>query len=76
MMTEMKTMNETELNEHLLALIDGYTNQLAQLTQGLEQMIMQKQQIDENIPLLETEVEAVTTKIGQLKEYLGIDEEE
>ena len=69
-------MNETELNEHLLALIDGYTNQLAQLTQGLEQMIMQKQQIDANIPLLETEVEAVTTKIKQLKEHLGIDEEE
>lgn len=69
-------MNETQLNEHLLALVEGYTNQLAQLTQGLEQMKMQKQQIDENIPLLETEVEVVTTKIGQLKQYLSIDEEE
>ena len=69
-------MNETQLNEHLLALVEGYTNQLAQLTQGLEQMKMQKQQIDENIPLLETEVEVVTTKIGQLKQHLSIDEEE
>ena len=69
-------MNETQLNEHLLALVEGYTNQLAQLTQGLEQMKMQKQQIDENIPLLETEVEVVTTKIGQLKQYLSSDEEE
>jgi prefoldin subunit 5 len=46
------------------------------LIQGLEQMIMQKQQIDENIPLLETEVEVVTTKIAHLTKYLGIEEEE
>jgi hypothetical protein len=76
MMTEMTKMNETELNEHLLTLVEGYKNQLAQLIQGLEQMIMQKQQIDENIPLLETEVEVVTTKIAHLTKYLGIEEEE
>jgi hypothetical protein len=72
----MKKMNDTELKEHMATLYDGYNNQLTQLSQGLEQMIMQKQQIDENIPLLETEVEAVTTKIAQLKKYLAIDEEE
>ena len=75
-MTEMKKMNETELKEHMAALYDGYNNQLAQLESGLAQMIVQKQQIDENIPLLETEVKAVTMKIAQLKKYLAIDEEE
>ena len=69
-------MNETELKEHMTALHEGYKHQLAQLEAGLEQMLQQKEQIDTNIPLLENEVEAVGTKLKQLTQYLGIDEEE
>jgi hypothetical protein len=39
-------------------------------------MLQQKEQIDSNIPLLETEIELVSTKLKQVGEYLGIEEEE
>mgnify|MGYP003658322776 FL=1 len=61
---------------HLTTLQEGYKNQLAQLKQGLEQMLMQKEQIDTNIPLLETEIEAVSISLEKLGVYLGTDEEE
>lgn len=75
-MKEMNTMDETELKTHLANLYQGYTHQLAQLTQGLEQMLAQKEQMDTNIPLLETEIESVTSSIEKLGTFLGIDEEE
>ncbi len=72
----MNIMKKTEMNEHLTALHEGYKHQLAQLVAGLEQMLQQKEQIDSNIPLLETEIELVSTKLKQVGEYLGIEEEE
>ncbi len=69
-------MDETELKIHLTNLHQGYKNQLAQLTQGLEQMLAQKENIDSNIPLLESEIEVVTSSIEKLGVFLGIDEEE
>jgi hypothetical protein len=69
-------MKKTEMIEHLTALHDGYKNQLAQLTAGLEQMLAQKEQIDTNIPLLESEIELVSKKAAQVADYIGIEEEE
>ena len=69
-------METTELKTHLRTLHEGYKNQLAQLKQGLEQMLLQKEQIDTNIPLLETEIDAVSTSLEKLGTYLGADEEE
>lgn len=69
-------METTELKIHLSTLQEGYKNQLVQLKQGLEQMLMQKEQIDTNIPLLETEIEAVSISLEKLGAYLGTDEEE
>jgi len=69
-------MEKTELKIHLTTLQEGYKNQIVQLKQGLEQMLMQKEQIDTNIPLLETEIEAVSSSLERLGAYLGTDEEE
>ncbi|MDB2565372.1 hypothetical protein N9X64_00485 [bacterium] len=69
-------MNDEDLKNHMTALYEGYKHQLTQLVAGLQQMLVQKDQLSENIPLLETEIEAVETKIEQLKKYLSIEEEE
>ncbi len=51
------TTIETKKFETLLKdLKVGYTNQLAQLKGGLEQMLGQQEQLNENIPLLEAEI--------------------
>ena len=53
---------ETEKFETLLKdLKVGYANQLTQLRQGLEQMIGQKAQLEENIPLLESELSTTSS---------------
>lgn len=68
---------ETEKFETLLKdLKVGYANQLTQLRQGLEQMIGQKAQLEENIPLLESEIKKVEDKLAEVTNLLPDEEEE
>lgn len=71
------TTIETEKLETLLNdLKVGYKNQLAQLKGGLDQMLAQREQLNENIPLLESEIEKVEEKLVEVTNLLPDEEEE
>tara|TARA_B100000900_G_C20363629_1_gene627376 strand:- start:143 stop:361 length:219 start_codon:yes stop_codon:yes gene_type:complete len=71
------TTTETEKIETLLKdLKVGYNNQLAQLKGGLEQMLAQREQLNENIPLLQSEIEKVENKLGEVTNLLPDEGEE
>jgi len=71
------TTTETEKIETLLKdLKVGYNNQLAQLKGGLEQMLAQREQLNENIPLLQSEIEKVEDKLDEVTNLLPEEEEE
>ena len=71
------TTIETEKFETLLKdLKVGYTNQLAQLKGGLEQMLGQQEQLNENIPLLEAEIKKVEDKLDEVTNLLPEEEGE
>lgn len=71
------TTIETEKLETLLNdLKVGYKNQLAQLKGGLDQMLAQREQLNENIPLLELEIEKVEEKLVEVTNLLPDEEEE
>ena len=68
---------ETEKFETLLKdLKVGYNNQLAQLKGGLEQMLAQREQLNENIPLLKAEIKKVEDKLDDVTNLLPEEEEE
>lgn len=71
------TTIETEKFETLLKdLKVGYNNQLAQLKGGLEQMLAQREQLNENIPLLKAEIKKVEDKLDEVTNLLPEEEEE
>lgn len=73
-MTLKMTFDE-ELKEMLLDLKRGYPLQLNQLQQGLDQMLAQKEQLEEQIPMLEAEIEKVQKKMATLDSLMPEEEE-
>ena len=73
-MTLKMTFDE-ELKELLLDLKRGYPLQLNQLQQGLDQMLAQKEQLEEQIPMLEAEIEKVQKKMATLDSLMPEEEE-
>ena len=71
----LKMIFDEELKEMLLDLKRGYPLQLNQLQQGLDQMLAQKEQLEEQIPMLEAEIEKVQKKMATL-DSLMLEEEE
>lgn len=71
----LKMIFDEELKELLLDLKRGYPLQMNQLQQGLEQMLAQKEQLDEQIPLLEAEIEKLQKKIATLESLMPEEEE-
>lgn len=72
----MATIEVEKFEDLMKDLKVGYTNQLNQLRQGLEQMIGQKAQLEENIPLLKAEIEKVENKLSHVTNLLPDEEEE
>ena len=72
----MATIEVEKFEELMKDLKVGYTNQLAQLKGGLEQMLGQQEQLNENIPLLEAEIKRVEDKLGEVTNLLPDEEEE
>lgn len=73
-MTLKMTFDE-ELKELLLDLKRGYPLQLNQLQQGLDQMLAQKEQLEEQIPMLEAEIEKLQKKMSTLDSLMPEEEE-
>jgi hypothetical protein len=69
-------MTNDILKPHLTRLFEGYKAQLTQLEAGLEQMLVQKEQIATNIPLIEDEISNVKGFIEEMMQQLEIEEEE
>jgi phage shock protein A len=72
----MATIEVEKFEDLMKDLKVGYKNQLNQLRQGLEQMIGQKAQLEENIPLLKAEIEKVENKLSHVTNLLPDEEEE
>jgi len=72
----MATIEVEKFEELMKDLKVGYSNQLNQLKQGLEQMLAQKAQLEENIPLLKEEIEKVENKLAHVINLLPDEEEE
>jgi hypothetical protein len=72
----MIDMTNDNLKPHLTRLFEGYKAQLTQLEAGLEQMLVQQEQTTANIPLIENEISNVKGFIEEMKQELGIEEEE
>lgn len=71
----LKMIFDEELKEMLLDLKRGYPLQLNQLQQGLDQMLAQKEQLEEQIPMLEAEIEKVQKKMATLDSLMPEEEE-
>ena len=71
----LKMIFDEELKEMLLDLKRGYPLQLNQLKQGLDQMLAQKEQLEEQIPMLEAEIEKVQKKMATLDSLMPEEEE-
>ena len=71
----LKMIFDEELKEMLLDLKRGYPLQLNQLQQGLDQMLAQKEQLEEQIPMLEAEIEKVQKKMATLDSLMPDEEE-
>ena len=72
----MATIEVEKFEDLMKDLKVGYNNQLNQLRQGLEQMIAQKAQLEENIPLLEEEIKKVEGKLSHVTNLLPDEEEQ
>ncbi len=71
----LKMIFDEELKELLLDLKRGYPLQMNQLQQGLDQMLAQKEQLEEQIPLLESEIEKLQKKMATLDSLMPEEEE-
>ena len=71
----LKMIFDEELKELLLDLKRGYPLQLNQLQQGLDQMLAQKEQLEEQIPVLEAEIEKLQKKMATLDSLMPEEEE-
>ena len=71
----LKIIFDEELKELLLDLKRGYPLQLNQLQQGLDQMLAQKEQLEEQIPMLEAEIEKLQKKMTTLDSLMPEEEE-
>ena len=72
----MATIEVEKFEELMKDLKIGYTNHLNHLRQGLEQMLGQKKQLEENIPMLKAEIEKVENKLSHVTNLLPDEEEE
>jgi len=71
----LKMIFDEELKELLLDLKRGYPLQMNQLQQGLDQMLAQKGQLEEQIPVLEAEIEKLQKKMATLDSLMPEEEE-
>tara|TARA_B100002019_G_C21101117_1_gene513610 strand:- start:246 stop:467 length:222 start_codon:yes stop_codon:yes gene_type:complete len=71
----LKMIFDEELKELLLDLKRGYPLQMNQLQQGLDQMLAQKGQLEEQIPMLEAEIEKLQKKMATLDSLMPEEEE-
>lgn len=71
----LKMIFDEELKELLLDLKRGYPLQLNQLQEGLERMLAQKGQLEEQIPMLEAEIEKLQKKMATLDSLMPEEEE-
>lgn len=71
----LKMIFDEELKELLLDLKRGYPLQLNQLQEGLERMLAQKGQLEEQIPMLEAEIEKLQKKMETLDSLMPEEEE-
>ena len=71
----LKMIFDEELKELLMDLKRGYPLQMNQLQQGLDQMLAQKEQLEEQIPLLESEIEKLQKKMATLDSLMPEEEE-
>lgn len=74
-MMTLKMIFDEELKELLLDLKRGYPLQMNQLQQGLDQMLAQKGQLEEQIPMLEAEIEKLQKKMATLDSLMPEEEE-
>ena len=71
----LKMIFDEELKEFLMDLKRGYPLQMNQLQQGLDQMLAQKGQLEEQIPVLEAEIEKLQKKMATLDSLMPEEEE-
>ena len=71
----LKMIFDEELKDLLMDLKRGYPLQMNQLQQGLDQMLAQKEQLEEQIPLLESEIEKLQKKMATLDSLMPEEEE-